>query len=64
MIHTDGAKEKTGDKRGQDETEQIQQELEGCMRLDEVQNKGYNQKFIIVKPTSAIQKNRRIQANV
>ena len=34
------------------------------MRLDEVQNKGYNQKFIMVKPKSAIQKNRRIQANV
>ena len=29
------------------------------MRLDEVQNKGYNQKFIMVKPKSAIQKNRR-----
>ncbi len=34
------------------------------MRLDEVQNKGYSQKFIMVKPESAIQKNRRIQANV
>ena len=34
------------------------------MRLDEVQNKGYNQKFIMVKPESAIQKNRRIQAMI
>ena len=34
------------------------------MRLDEVQNKGYTQKFIMVKAESAIQKNRRIQANV
>ena len=34
------------------------------MRLDEVQNKGYSQKFIMVKAESAIQKNRRIQANV